>query len=360
MRCARCEFENIPGQTRCIRCGSILEAGSAVLEIYPPRMPAWKKPFRGALRWFRGGRLMRERSPAPWLRRGFRPIMSDSMVGLVLSVIPGLAHLLAGRFREVRLLVVLWLVLLGTGVFLYGSQIGSLLVGLAIGIHAWIAVRYGLFKEVGDFMARVGAIVIIVLLLAALYWGVPRLVPPGLSGGHTALTIPAMNVHSGDYFLVRRLARRDDPLPRGALVLTQPQGYRNVRHRQLPIRGQRMIGQVVGLPGEIVRVEGNTYIVRPLNASMGPAAAVSGTSNEQRLDPNRFPVPRWLQGRLPQSGLPVPSHSYFVSSQYTLNVHGNVGGIDQMVTSACVLEVTSIRGRAFVHWWPLSRRGFLQ
>ena len=44
MRCARCEFENIPGQTRCIRCGSILEAGSAVIDIYPPRMPAWSKP----------------------------------------------------------------------------------------------------------------------------------------------------------------------------------------------------------------------------------------------------------------------------------------------------------------------------
>src|SRR5512146_3281178 len=110
MRCARCEFENIPGQTRCIRCGSILEAGSAVIDIYPPRMPAWSRPLRAARRWVRTQRVL-SRMPAT-VQRGFDLVVSDSLVGLLLSIVPGLPHLIKRRFREVRLLVLLWVILL--------------------------------------------------------------------------------------------------------------------------------------------------------------------------------------------------------------------------------------------------------
>jgi hypothetical protein len=117
MKCLRCEFENIPGQARCIRCGSILEAGSEVIQIYPPRMPVWRRPFRDAMRCFRAWRFVPERPPTA-IRREFDRIASGHFGGLILSVVPGLAHLLNGRFREVWLFVLLWFIVLGAGLLL--------------------------------------------------------------------------------------------------------------------------------------------------------------------------------------------------------------------------------------------------
>jgi type IV secretory pathway protease TraF len=341
MRCARCEFENIPGQTRCIRCGSILEAGSAIIEIYPPRMAAWRKPFRDAMRWLRGRRLM-SKMPAV-VRRGCDVVISDSLVGLVLNVIPGLPYLLRRRFREVRLLVLLWLVLLGATVLAYHSTVGMLLIGVTLGVHAWIAVRYGLIKEIRGFTERVALVVIVIILLALLYWAVPHVVFRGFGGAYTSLTIPALNVSRGDYFLVRRVTDPEEPLPRGTLVLIEPSGILTGRRAQRLPQDRRMIGQIAGLPGETVRVRGNAYVI-----------------DGRRLDPNSLPVPDWLQRYPPRSaaGIYVPARSYFVSSDYA--AHGNAAMTDQAIRNVCIVRASDLHGRAFLLWWPWSRRSFLE
>jgi type IV secretory pathway protease TraF len=343
MRCARCEFENIPGQTRCIRCGSILEAGGAVIEIYPPRMAAWRRPFRDVMRWLRGRRFM-SRMPKV-VRQGCDVAISDSLVGLVLNVIPGLPYLFKRRFREVRLLVLLWLVLLCATVLSYHSTIGAFLLGLTLAVHAWIGVRYGLIKEIEGFTERVALVLIVIIALALLYWAVPHVAIPGFGGAHTSLTIPALNVSTGDYFLVRRVAAREEPLPRGTLVLIEPPEILNAQRRPRLNRNQGMIGQIVGLPGETVRIERNAYVI-----------------GGQRLEPSRFPVPRWLQQLPPRSatGILVPDHSYFISTEYGVNVHGRAAVTDQAISNACIMRASDIRGRAFLHWWPLSNRRFLE
>jgi len=343
MRCARCEFENIPGQTRCIRCGSILEAGSEVIQIYPPRMPPWSKPVRAMRRWVRSQRLL-AKMPAT-VQRGFDWVVSDSLVGLLLSIIPGLPHLLKRRFREVALLVLAWLILLGASLVFYGSPTGALLIGLTLALHAWIAVRYGLVEEVRGFTERVALLLIVMILLALLYWAVPRVLIRGFGGGHTSLAIPALNVSRGDYFLVRHVRRAEEPLPRGTLVLVEPTALRNARPDLRLITGQRMIGQIVGLPGEAVHVENHAYVV-----------------GGQRLDLNHFPVPRWLQEFPPRSvaGIIVPVNSYFVSMDYTVGGHGHAAVTDQMISNVCVARASDIRGRAFMQWWPFSRRGFIR
>jgi len=343
MRCARCEFENIPGQTRCIRCGSILEAGSAVIEIYPPRMPAWRKPLRDVRRWVRGQRLL---SKAPVVvQRGFDLVVSDSLVGLLLSVVPGLPHLIKKRFREVWLLVLLWFVLLCASLVFYHSPTGAVLIGLTLALHAWIAVRYGLVEEVRGFTERVAMVLIVILFLALVYWAVPRLVIRGFGGGYTSLTIPALNVSRGDYFLVRHVRGTEEPLPRGTLVLIEPAAIRNARRDLRLNSGQTMIGQIVGLPDETVRVEEHAYVI-----------------GGQRLDPSRFPVPLWLQRYPPRAatGIAVPAHSYFVSTVYTVAMHGNIAMTDQMISNVCVVRTSDLRGRVFMHWWPLRKRGFIQ
>ena len=343
MRCARCEFENIPGQMRCLRCGSILEAGSAVIEIYPPRMAAWRKPFRDVMRWLRGRRLM-SKMPAV-VRRSCDVAISDSLVGLVLNVVPGLPYLLKRRFREVRLLVPVWLVLLCASVLYYHSPIGGLLFGLTLAVHAWIAVRYGLIKEIEGFTERVALVVIVIILLALLYWAVPRVAIRGFTGGYTSLTIPALNVSTGDYFLVRHVRSTEEPLPRGTLVLIEPPEILNAYRRQRLNQGQTMIGQIVALPGETVRVERNAYVI-----------------GGQRLEPSQLPVPHWLQEFLSRSavGITVPDRSYFVSTDYAVAVHGHAAVTNQVISNVCIVRASDLRGRAFLHWWPLSKRRLIQ
>jgi hypothetical protein len=337
MRCVRCDFENIPGQTRCIRCGSILEAAGVVIQIHPPRMPAWRKPFRDMMRHMRGWHLAPQKSLLARVSPRLDAAVSTGLAGVVLSVIPGFAHLLAGRLRELRLLLPLWLVLLGVGLFLYGSPPGFLLIGLAIGVHAWIAVQYGLFKEIDDLLSRVGAVVLLVVVFAVLYWATPHVVVPRLRTGYTALTIPARDVHSGDLFLTWRQRDTNEPLVRGTLVLVRPRGLHLIRGRRSASLMAPMIGQVVGLPGEMLEIRDKAFMV-----------------DEQRLDPNHFPVPHWLLHYDSRVPIPLRGDSYFVSSEYAREGRG--GLTDQAIGSVCIVKADEVRGRAFMQWWPLSRR----
>lgn len=352
MRCARCEFENIPGQARCIRCGSVLETGSVAIPVHPPRMPAWQKPWRGTLRWLREHRMMPERLPGSSLGRALRKILSSSrpfgqtlsasMLGLLMNVVPGLPHYVKGRFKEVRPYVALWLLCLVLGLFLYGSMFGSLLIGLAIGLHAWIALQYDIFRKILDLAARAGVALVVVAVLTALYWAMPYAVAPGFTAGHTTLTVPAMNIRSGDYLLANRLADdADRKLPRGTLVLFRPYGVRRVHQNLLANPNDTVIGQIVGLPGEVIQLRDKAYV-----------------ADGQRLDPGGFPVPVWLQQRPVRFEISIPRGSYFISTEYT--IYNNANLTDGVIRQACVLSASDIRGRAFMRWWPLTRRGFIE
>lgn len=339
MRCSRCQFENIPGQDRCLKCGSVLEAAGGSVDVHPPRMPGWQKPVRSLTRWFFRHRLVSGTRPSKKIRRALDGLASEASMGLVLGIIPGLAHLIKRRFKEVRLFVLLWAVLLCAGLFLYGSSMGFLLIGLAIGLHAWIAIQFALFKEITGLVERIVVTVMVVACFSLLYWGVPRLVFHGYTGGYTALTIPDMQIHSGDYLLVRRTTSPEDTLPRGALVLIRPARFRNYRRDQFTEQPS-MIGQIVGLPGDTIKIAEGFYAV-----------------GDEPLNPERFPVPRWLQNR--RMTVVVRPGSYFVSLPYT--VRGRAGRLtDQAVRDACVMKMEGIQGRAFMRWWPLQRRGFIE
>lgn len=319
--------------------------------MHPPRMPGWQKPFRGLFRWLRGHRVAPRKlsgggrgRASSFATRTFDRIASDNATGLLLSVIPGLAHLIKGRFREVRLFVALWGICLASGLFLYGCGVGFLLIGLAIGLHAWIGLQYGLFREITEFFARVGTTLVIVAVLTILYWTAPRVAAYGLATGRTPLTIPAMNVQQGDLLLVRRLAvDSGSALPRGALVRFHPQGFRNTLYSRWATPSEATIGQIVGLPGETIQIRDGVFVV-----------------GGHRLDPNEFPVPRWLQRDPIRSQISIPSARYFVSTEYTVTGHGHLRLDDGMIKNACVIPASEIRGQAFMLWWPLWRRGWIE
>jgi hypothetical protein len=337
MRCARCNFENIPDQARCIKCGSILQGEEERVDVYPPRMPRWKKPVRRLFRWGRQQKVVGEEGVQ--LRvPGWMKIMSgDCFLGLLLSIVPGLAHLAGGRFREIRWYLLIWFVLLVTGVFCYGSGFSFYLLALAIGLHAWIAVHHKLIKELAGIGVKLFVTAVLVMVLILVYRAIPRLVF-GLRGGYTSLTVPYHNISRGDYLLARRRSVLRGSIGRGSLVVTRLSGIIYGDGRRMPGRGESMVVEIVGLPGEYVETKDNSFIV-----------------DEQQLDTKRYPVPIWLRGR--RISVRIPQGCYFISTEYSIRGRG---ASDEVVRRACLVQAADIEAVAFMNWWPLSRRGFIR
>jgi hypothetical protein len=339
MRCQRCKFENIPGQNTCIKCGSALEIKSTAINVNPPRLSKWKKPFRKLTRFMREGRVMpgeeiQLRCPV-WLKNVF----GDSFLGLLLSIIPGLAHLLQGRFKEIRLYFFAWFILLLSGLFLYGSLAGFICLGLAIGIHAGIALQSGIIKDLENLREKIAIVIFVLIGLALIYRFVPRILTPNLYGGHSSLTIPYYKIEEGDYLLSWARSDRENLLARGSLVSFHPVTFYD--YGGTSISEEEVIGQIVGLAGEQLEIQNGVFIV-----------------DGQQLDIDKYPVPQWLQKV--NFSVKISNDSYFVSARYNVAAHGGVKLQTSHILQVCLVKASNIEANAFMRWWPLSRRGFIR
>ena len=92
----------MPGQSKCFQCGSVLDGTATVVDVHPPRMAPWKKPFRGMVRLARWWKLLPSGAPAKNRPSRIKLDSADytCLWGLLLSIIPGFAHLVHRRFRE--------------------------------------------------------------------------------------------------------------------------------------------------------------------------------------------------------------------------------------------------------------------
>ncbi len=263
----------------------------------------------------------------------------ESLGSLVFGIVPGLPYLLTGRFGRVWLLWVAWLVLFCTGMFLYGLPWGWTLIGLAAAVHAWMAFRHRVLEVLHGFGERIVVLLFLVLVLLAAYVWLPRLLIPGLACIRSSVAIPFYRIEAGDALLVRRAPER---LARGMIVGFRTHTYQAVGQGALRRRYQdaQTLGQIVGLPGEVVDVRANAFAV-----------------NGQALEGQRYPLPPWLQGR--QLTVPLADGQYFVSCDY--RVHGRGVVLDNsVIQEICVALRGQIDSRAFWLWSPLSRRGRLR
>lgn len=341
MRCERCNFENIPGQDTCIKCGSALLIKNTAVDIYPPRMSKWKKPFRDFLRSMRKGKIVPQIKANQNSSFWPKDLFSDKLIGLLLCIVPGLAHLVNKRFKEIRYYFAAWLILLLVGLFCYGSTAGFICIGLAIGLHAGITIQYGLFKELVNLREKIAMLILILIGLTSVYYISPQILFPNLVGRYSSLTIPYYNVIAGDYLLARSNLNPDILLPRGSLVSVHPLtiGGHNINTGTRNIN--TTIGEIVGLPGENIRsgIVKDVFIV-----------------NGQELSPEQYPVPQWLQNR--DFFCTIPNNSYFVSMRYNVAAHG-IRLTNTHINEVCLIRKNEIEARAFLRWWPLARRGFL-
>jgi hypothetical protein len=268
-----------------------------------------------------------------------KEIFNDSFLGLFLSIVPGLAHWVQNRFREIRWYFLAWLVLLLSGLFLYGSAAGFICFGLAIGVHAAIALQYGILKDLANLREKIITVILVLIGLTFMYRFIPRMPPLNLDAGYSSLTIPYYNVEADDYLLARGGLDEKVLLPRGSLILIHPAtlgGY-----RRIVTRGNKTtIGEIVGLAGEKVQIANGVFIV-----------------DGQLLDVEKYPVPQWLRNHT--FSATIPNDSYFISSRYNVRAHGIQLGASH-IKQVCIVHTSDIEAKAFMKWWPLSRRGFLK
>jgi hypothetical protein len=341
MRCPQCQFENIPGQDRCLRCNAVLQATGLAIEINPPRMATWKRPFREMSRWFRLHRMMPQSYPK-WVK--FFKIMSgNAFIGLILSLIPGFAHLVGGRFREIIWFFIIWLLAFCAGVYIYGSNFGMVLIGIAVGVHALIAFQHTLLKEHEEILQQLIDFVLLLVLVGLFYFGVRRVALGDFVFGYTNLTIPDKNVQFGDLLLGRRSTTKPAQLHRGDLALVPQRRVGGNDYLTLPsfVQGQ-MVGQIIGLPRETVEISDGNFII-----------------NNEVLPRDKYPVPLWLR-RIKPAAIVVPEDSYFVSTEYNVYGHGVAELTEQYIAPICRIKASAIEAKAIMLWFPLDRRGYLK
>jgi hypothetical protein len=342
MQCPRCQFENMPGQARCFKCGSVLGDSGGVLVIEPPRQAGWKRPFRSVGRSVRG--LMPERAAqlrgAPGSRVGESLIALRSLgvlaVEFVLGLIPGLPFVLEGQFRRIRLFWLAWLVFSCAALFLYGLAAGYLMLGLAVAIHAWLMFSHQVLGVVEGFGERVAVVLVLVFVLLAIYPWLPRTVVPGLACVRSTMAFPHYRIAVGDALLARRAP--DEP-KRGTIVYFDAYGYGIHGGAGGLMGGASTLGQIVGLPGDEVTLHEGGFVV-----------------NGRALDKERYPCPDWLRGREETFHLTGP-RQYFVTCQYQVR---RVGLPEGLVGQLCMVDRSRIQSRAFMLWSPLWRRGLLR
>jgi hypothetical protein len=330
MQCQRCQFENMPGQARCFKCGSILEGEAGVLDVQPPRMASWKRPWRGV------SRLMRRHStvdsveskiPTKWVADN-----AEIIWGIILSIVPGFAHLLKRRFRSILWVWLLWLVFFGINALLFRTPWGWRSLGVAAAMHAWIALDIGLRAQLNEVLERVFALLILFVFFLLFYVVLAHVCLPGIEFRRTPLAIPGADVRSGDTLLLRILAEGPNTLARGSLV-----GFHALGNATRGSSGA--LGQIVGLPNELVVIDQGVY-------------TVNGTT----LSADDYPVPAWLPRRRVE--LLVGPNQYFVSSMYSSRYGGRgMRGVRKdMIKRLCLVNKEAIASRVTMLWWPLNRR----
>jgi signal peptidase I len=303
------------------------------MDINPPRMSPWQKPFRAAARFLRRIGIFAPfaaiRIPA-WLVLFSRV----AFFGIILSLLPGLAHWIQRRFRSVRLWIAVWLIFLFLALFLFGGFLGYLMLGMALAAHVWIALHSSFLRGNNSFQVRIGVFLLTMILYYFIYLAAARILFYPIRGGVAMATVPSQRITIGDYLLGWRNPPEVPNYPRGCWVYAQ---LRQVQRNTL-FRVQTHGGyvRIIGLPGEEVEIKEGCYYI-----------------DKKQLDPERYPVPQWIANL--SISIRVPQDSYFISADYT-----GAGYNAQMAAQACIFSGNQIQAQAFLRWGPLGRRGFIR
>ena len=347
MQCQRCSFENMPGLTVCVRCGAVLDASSPV-DVNPPR----------------AGRSKLFRPIGYWLNRRLRYHVFDmaqaaperydvklarerrDLVLAMVSVVPGLGHLLKGELGRIKILWPVWAGVLLLGLVLYGSRMGGLLIGAAMAVHAWILCDAGAFrKRIEQWYGRVLVVLgAFALLLFGVYAPMRYAVGRVVRTAYAPVAFAEEGIRARDLLLVWLRAYRDEAPRRGDLMLCNFRGRDRIPGAGYVIGGGRSIVRLLGMPGDRIVIEGGEIAVFKGELPMGT-----------------FPVPDYLASE--RMGIVVPNDRYYCLPPTLSRVGGGGGAIEaasrEYMRSTGLVSCSDIEGRVFMVYNPISRRRFI-
>jgi hypothetical protein len=207
MQCVSCQFENMPGVSRCGRCGARLELAAVAIDVHPPRARPAVKRLRRWFPWYSVAARLRdgvEQIARVTLRELNLPHLLPSL--FVRMVVPGWPQIFMGHRARGRMLLATYLGLMAVGILFVGTVAGSIALGLAFSVHASSVIDI-LWAATTDWRTRVTySAVCITVLGVVVYlpvaWAVTRLVVP------------------------RQMVRDAPPFAAGDAVLYNPSAYR--------------------------------------------------------------------------------------------------------------------------------------
>ena len=271
----------------------------------------------------------------------FKAIPFWGVFGALLSIVPGLAHFLQRRFREVLPLVLVWVVLFAAGLLFLGGNIGMLLMGLALATHTWIAYKSGLTHEVKTFGQKCVCMIVIIFILSIVYYAGISTAFHDLMIAYCNISVPSKEIQAGDRVLARRSLLETEPIERGTLV-TLNLGRTAIYQRETqvaPALRNNIMGQVVAVGGDKLEIHDGQYFV-----------------DGEPLDVEEYPVPIWLLNI--KLSATIPDGRYFVASEYS--VYAREGGLTpDRVLQRCVMASSNFEGIVYRRWLPITRRGLI-
>ena len=169
MQCVNCHFENMPGLDHCGRCGASLRIATAVIDVHPPRHEiADSRPLNCS-----GTHSVGPLQPQS-ARIRFTALDCPPALVIARLIIPGWPQLYLGQKIRGWFFLMSYFGFLIAGVLLLGTGFGSILLGLAVAVHASSVIDL-VFVATGTEQARIlycfcyGGMVAIVVYLPTIF-----------------------------------------------------------------------------------------------------------------------------------------------------------------------------------------------
>ncbi|MHC4201105.1 MAG: S26 family signal peptidase [Planctomycetota bacterium] len=208
--------------------------------------------------------------------RGDSVLPGESVAAMLLSVVPGLGHLMSGRRKAAALVFGVWLVAVILTVNFYYGATGTLLFAFLVGGHAGVVFDAGRARDtVRSLRDRLRIMLFLLIPCAGAYFIMDRVANRFVSFVASPFALRSLNIDEGD---VLRISRGPHEWRRGDLcTVSRPGGGHYVGGAGVVFRTHGdMLVAVLGLPGDRVEVssEGVRVNGRSLALDMLPEGSV--------------------------------------------------------------------------------------
>jgi hypothetical protein len=338
MQCLNCEFENVPGMARCVRCHSALDLGGVA--VLPPRATRWRVLTHWSRRWH----VLITTVRSLWSSRPRWANMTRtevSGVGVAWSFLPGLGLIKHGSQHWGYAVLGVWLMILMATVVTIGLPVSPVLLNAAIVVHV-ASVLWFLGGEFNFYRRST------VALFGLVAFGALRLFvyQPFIWFGQQFYSsvsfdnlVPGDVIANGDALLHEGPWLRPEQFSRGDIVLYDIDGF---TENQFILRDGVGLDRIIGLPGEQVAIRDGQIQI-----------------NWKPLDPKHYPLGSL---NLPPGADPIvagPDEYIIFPTRIQSFVHGAVA-VGPPLAHISRVSAKNIRGRVVFRLHPWSRFGRLE